>query len=1567
MKKETPYSFYDYQVSPDYTEFKDYSNFNTPQNFSKNETSEMILSQTKASLNNFLSNLKKGTPTTTTNNALIDTKNKSKPTKVIANNISHLPINKFKENMNIYNTENRSNNIYNYKKINNNTFNTINNNNSNNNMYSKFNNKTLSQNNTQRNNYKNTRNQIRIYKQLDNEQFYEKNKTDFLENKKLNNFLNNYSNGSDDNANNFIQYSTAQRAKNSDSNIYQNSRTKSEDKKDIIDAKVVKSLTTNLRKLKIENIKNKSDVFTLKQIYNEMQNILLQEISRYSKLPRDINAKQLIDLQKELSDYENKYKILAESNKKSIEEKDARIKELSTQSSQLKEKNKNLEIKIKELTEENKSFKLRLAENNSIMEKNKKLLSDIDNFKKEIKKLTKENQELNNTMLVKDITIEKYNEKIKDLEEKLKEINDKEIINKELKEKENEISNNNSKYNQYELLLLEYKKKNDELINKNEEIMKENKSIKGQFNIMKSQKKYLTTEGNNNKQLIEDLKINNEQLIKERDDYKIKNQKLINEIEIIKLNNDRITNIKANVINNTDKLKNEINLLKKEKEFLGQKNDELQKRITSMDKRSLRNKSTPGKSTAENTSINSINNSSSKAKKFLNLSIFKNKDSNFVLNNKSSGNNAKNDSNKNNNRSISKNKPKKVPKKPHKFTKLSISNKTVDVCITKSRSLSVNKKAKKPVNKFKRLIYASKIVDLCIKSTPKPAPKPKKKKFLKLKIASDIAKLTIKSKINKKKFNAKKLKPSSINKFKIEPTGNKNKKKKDIALSKTKTEFIYIGKSIKKQSIEIALNKTKTEFFYIEKSINKKIDIANNSGDKKTNNANINIYQIKKGENIIFEGKEKAKPIISFNVYKNESFILSCNPKVKSEKSNVFNIFKNESFCFNKINSNSKQEEIKNINTNINNNIYNIEKIYSYELDLNIKPKGQKVQYQITNITPINFEGKNKLFQTINCFRNVSFYLFNEKKDDKSQNKNKCEYSIEKNQNIEFASCPKKKNIEYQMLKNSSIFYTGKKRLFSNINSFKNASIYYRGKIPEKFFKELRFNKVEVFEIEKPKKKTLFNIKNIFKSVNTNSSSNTNTNTNNNINIFSKSSKTLTKYDAEEKARKLLLKINKNNTVTYKGTKPKKEFNKGYIKKVNNSQIFYEPSKKKLLLNITQNDQININSKPKPILSIGNSSLFSLISVEDTSNLVEGEENLKKMIKELNKKIASKDEEIKKVEEEKKDMEEMRKLFADESNRQIDNLNNTIKEMKGKNEELTKENESLKQDIDKKEESLDILKKEFEENKNNMNKTIEELTKETRQFKLEIFKKNNEIEELKSNMNNNTGSKADEKKPESNSSNNNTQVGNNASSISPESKSEIEALKTEINKLKQSKIIETSQLKLEMTKYKVKLKSLTNEIEKLKQEKNDQNNKKEDNLDTLKINDVVKDNSNNTEEINELKNKNQLYQEQIIKMEKEIEEYKSKGGVASGVNAKEFEELKKKNELLLSKIQEAQKKIVQANSLINKAKKFNICMSFVTQLLPLFTPSNEKQTYLFNKLKGFADEYEKEKTAKKHE
>ena len=102
-----------------------------------------------------------------------------------------------------------------------------------------------------------------------------------------------------------------------------------------------------------------------------------------------------------------------------------------------------------------------------------------------------------------------------------------------------------------------------------------------------------------------------------------------------------------------------------------------------------------------------------------------------------------------------------------------------------------------------------------------------------------------------------------------------------------------------------------------------------------------------------------------------------------------------------------------------------------------------------------------------------------------------------------------------------------------------------------------------------------------------------------------------------------------------------------------------------------------------------------------------------------------------------------------------------------------------------------------------------------------------------------------------------------------------------------------------------------------------------------------------------------------------MEEYKANasagGGNGNGVDAQELEKLKKENAVYLSKIQEAQKKIAQANSLINKAKKYNLCMSYISKFFEDFTPSGDKQTYLFNKLKSFTDEFEKEKNSKKHE
>jgi multidrug resistance efflux pump len=134
-------------------------------------------------------------------------------------------------------------------------------------------------------------------------------------------------------------------------------------------------------------------------------------------------------------------------------------------------------------------------------------------------------------------------------------------------------------------------------------------------------------------------------------------------------------------------------------------------------------------------------------------------------------------------------------------------------------------------------------------------------------------------------------------------------------------------------------------------------------------------------------------------------------------------------------------------------------------------------------------------------------------------------------------------------------------------------------------------------------------------------------------------------------------------------------------------------------------------------------------------------------------------------------------------------------------------------------------------------------------------------------------------------------------------------------------------------------------------------------MNTLKINDVISDNNN---DITDLKNKNKEYEEQINKMKAEIEELNKKvNGGGLNLDPKKFEELRHQNLLYYNKLQEAQKKIAQANSLVGKAKKYNLCAAYISQLLGMVKPENDKQSYLFIKLKSLIEDYEKEKSNKK--
>ena len=174
----------------------------------------------------------------------------------------------------------------------------------------------------------------------------------------------------------------------------------------------------------------------------------------------------------------------------------------------------------------------------------------------------------------------------------------------------------------------------------------------------------------------------------------------------------------------------------------------------------------------------------------------------------------------------------------------------------------------------------------------------------------------------------------------------------------------------------------------------------------------------------------------------------------------------------------------------------------------------------------------------------------------------------------------------------------------------------------------------------------------------------------------------------------------------------------------------------------------------------------------------------------------------------------------------------------------------------------------------------------------------------------------------------------------------IESLKEDINKMRQSKIIETNQLKLEITKNKVEMKRLTNQIKKLESEKSEPKKEEQENNATLKSNNMILNNQDNKDEINKMKN--------------EIENYKNKISEMN-IELKKNEELRHQNILFTHKIQDAQKKISQANQVVGKAKKYGLCMAYLTQFLGIINPQKDKEVYLVNKLKEFTDEYQKEK------
>ena len=219
--QQMPYSYIEY-LSPDLKDYKTYSNFNTPQIMPRRDTSEMILKQTKASLNKFLSNLQKGT---TMNNILTD--RNVVPLQKTMNNISQISNRNFIEDdpailesynrlKPIYDRKNNNANMYNYNKINN--FN--NNINNTNNYYHPLMSKTFTNFNPTPNNV------IKVNKLMDNNQLR----------KNANNNI--YSPSNTDSNINYSQYNTTTKRMKNNNNEFFNKNIVKSDKKNMDNKKI---------------------------------------------------------------------------------------------------------------------------------------------------------------------------------------------------------------------------------------------------------------------------------------------------------------------------------------------------------------------------------------------------------------------------------------------------------------------------------------------------------------------------------------------------------------------------------------------------------------------------------------------------------------------------------------------------------------------------------------------------------------------------------------------------------------------------------------------------------------------------------------------------------------------------------------------------------------------------------------------------------------------------------------------------------------------------------------------------------------------------------------------------------------------------------------------------------------------------------------------------------------------------------------------------------------------------------------------------------------------------------
>ena len=284
-------------------------------------------------------------------------------------------------------------------------------------------------------------------------------------------------------------------------------------------------------------------------------------------------------------------------------------------------------------------------------------------------------------------------------------------------------------------------------------------------------------------------------------------------------------------------------------------------------------------------------------------------------------------------------------------------------------------------------------------------------------------------------------------------------------------------------------------------------------------------------------------------------------------------------------------------------------------------------------------------------------------------------------------------------------------------------------------------------------------------------------------------------------------------------------------------------------------------------------------------------------------------------------------------------MNPTQRELAEKDEEIYNLKEKLKQSEDQ----LKSMKKEYfapsinmdieasvkekDEKISNLNKTIESLTKENRDLKLKLLNTNsmqNEIEDLKKVI------------------------------------QEKEKLYSDLNELYQEEVKKSEALKVEM------------ELNEKQAQREDKGGKlKESGFEMNSFNMAMSNNfqlgnsvyeSNNSIEI--LRKKNDELETELMEARKELDMLKMN---TQNINKDEFNNLQKQIDNLKYELSEQNEKNMYLQNLNEKlekenqrAKKYNICMSFIKQAINVWIPTDDKQKFIFQKLKMLANDDENE-------